>query len=82
MSEEPTMDDRALISLLQSLAQLDIDACHGYRRTVRRVDDDTVRRHAAARSQASRDSRRPGPALRTRSESVTRRPTIRGTACR
>jgi rubrerythrin len=43
MSEETTMDDRALISLLQSLAQLDIDACHGYRRTVRRVAEDTVR---------------------------------------
>lgn len=37
------MEDRAVISLLQSLAQLDIDACHGYRRAVHRVDDGTVR---------------------------------------
>lgn len=38
------MDDRALLSLLQSLAQLDIDACHSYRRVVERVQDENVRR--------------------------------------
>jgi rubrerythrin len=31
------MDDRSLISLLQSLSQLDIDACRAYRRIVARV---------------------------------------------
>jgi hypothetical protein len=37
------MDDHALTSLLQSLAQLDIDASYGYRRAVQRVDDYTIR---------------------------------------
>jgi hypothetical protein len=37
------MDDRAIISLLSSLAQLDIDACHAYRRVVEGVGVPEIR---------------------------------------
>lgn len=42
------MDDRATLSLLQSLAQLDIDACHAYRRAVQRIDDPQTREQLTA----------------------------------
>jgi rubrerythrin len=37
------MDERAVLSLLQSLAQLDIDAVNAYRRALRRIEDGPVR---------------------------------------
>jgi len=42
------MDDSSLISLLQSLAQLEIDACHCYRRVVHRIDDSSIREQLTA----------------------------------